>query len=57
MAIITNRYVVLILLLVAAVISFAFGVRDGVWLFVGLGMALEGMFWAKLFRKRRRYPS
>lgn len=57
MAIITNRYVVFILLFVAAITSYAIGVSNGVWVFVVLGMAFEGFFWIKLLRRRHRYQS
>lgn len=57
MAIVTNRYVTLSLLLAAAIISYAIGFSVGAWLFVGLGVFFEGFFWIKLFRRRHHRSS
>ncbi|HEX5789464.1 MAG TPA: hypothetical protein VFY03_14865 [Woeseiaceae bacterium] len=54
MAINTKRYLVLLLLLAAAIISYAVGFTVGFWLLIGLGAAFELAFWFQLFSRRRR---
>ena len=54
MAIKPTRYQVLLLLLAAAVISYAVGFTVGFWLLIGIGAAFELAFWFQLFSGRRR---
>lgn len=55
MAITTNHYLTLIVLFIAASISYAAGFWGGVALFIAIGMVLELAFWTNLifFKKRR----
>ena len=54
MTINSKRYLVLLLLLAAAIISYAVGFTVGFWFFFGLGAAFELAFWLQLFSRRRR---
>jgi len=57
MAIMANRYRVILMLLVAAAISYAIGFMLGFWLLVLLGAAFEMAFWFQLLFRRRRQSS
>ena len=54
MTVTAKRYLVLLLLLTAAAISYAAGFTIGLWLLLGLGVAFELAFWFQLFSRRRR---
>jgi len=58
MAVMANRYRVILMLLVAAAISYAVGFTLGFWLLILIGAAFELAFWFELlFGKRRRRSS
>ena len=57
MAIMANRYRMLLLLFVAAAISYAVGFTVGFWLLIAIGAAFELAFWFELFFGRRRRQS
>ena len=52
MAIIANRSWMLLLLSAGAAVSYAAGLMPGFWLFFGVGVVLELIFWRELFRRR-----
>jgi len=54
MAIVANRYWILLALVAAAVISYGVGSMAGLGLFVAAGGIFELAFWLKLFKRRRR---
>jgi hypothetical protein len=54
MAIVANRYWVLLPLLAAAVVSYGLGFMLGAAFFVAAGMCLELAFWFALIRRIRR---
>lgn len=54
LAISANRYLILLLLFMAACASYAVGFSAGVGLFIGIGIVFEGIFWIELFARRRR---
>ncbi len=58
MAIMANRYRVILLLFLAAAISYAVGFTVGFWLLIAIGAAFELAFWFELFTgtRRRRSP-
>ena len=53
MAILANRYWILLALITAAVISYSVGFMVGVGLFVAVGAVFELAFLFALFRRRR----
>ena len=53
MAILANRYWILLALISAAVVSYSVGFMLGVGLFVFAGAVFELAFWFGLFRRRR----
>jgi len=55
MAILSNRYWVLLALISAAVASYSVGFMVGLWLIVAAGIVFELAFWFELLRRRRRY--
>ena len=55
MTVTAKRYLVLLLLLAAAAVSYAVGFTAGFWLLIGLGAAFELAFWFQLFSRRRRH--
>jgi hypothetical protein len=55
MAIVANRYWILLALISAAVVSYSVGFMAGVGLFVAAGALFELAFWVALFRRRRRH--
>ncbi len=57
MAIMANRYRTLLLLFVAAAISYAVGLTVGFWILIAIGAALELTFWFELLFGRRRRQS
>jgi hypothetical protein len=60
MAILTNRYWILLAFFTAAVVSYSVGSLVGVWLFVVAGVIFELAFWFELIRwfpKQRREAS
>jgi len=54
MAILSNRYWILLALLTAAVVSYSVGSLAGVGLFVVAGVVFELAFWFELFKRIRR---
>jgi general stress protein CsbA len=54
MAITANRYLALLLLFIAAAISYAVGFMAGFWLLIVIGAVFELMLWGKLIFGRRR---
>ena len=54
MAIVANRYWVLLLLFAGAAVSYAASFMVGLWLFVAVGAILELVFWRELFKRRHR---
>lgn len=57
MAIMANRNRVILLLLVAAAVSYAIGFAVGFWVLIAVGAALELAFWVELLSGRRRRQS
>jgi len=55
MAILANRYWILLALISAAVVSYSVGFMVGLGLFMVVGAAFELAFWFQLFKRRRRY--
>lgn len=53
MAIVANRYWILLALAAAAVVSYGVGSMAGLWLFVAAGVIFELAFWLELFKCRR----
>jgi len=53
MAILANRYWILLALVSAAVVSYSVGFMVGLWLFVVAGGVFELAFWFELFRRTR----
>lgn len=54
MAILANRYWILLALVVAAVVSYSVGFMAGLGLFVAAGVIFELAFWVGLFKHNRR---
>lgn len=54
MAIMANRYRVILLLFLAAAICYAAGFMGGFWLLIAIGGAFELAFWFELFSGRQR---
>jgi hypothetical protein len=54
MAIVANRFWVLLALLVGALVSYSVGLMAGVGLFLAAGMLFELAFWYQLVRRKRR---
>jgi hypothetical protein len=54
MAISANRYLTLLFLLVAAIISYAVGFVGGFWLLIAVGAIFEASFWVRLLFSLRR---
>lgn len=48
------RIVIALVLLAAAIASYSKGIQSGVFLFIILGLVLEGAFWFGLFPIKRR---
>ena len=48
------RILIALALLVAAITSYSMGIQSGVFLFIILGLVLEGAFWFRLFSIKRR---
>ena len=48
------RILIAVILLMAAIASYSFGIQSGVFLFVVLGFILEGLFWLGLFPTKRQ---
>ena len=55
MAILANRYWILLALISAAVVSYSVGFMVGLGLFVAAGVVFELVFWFEVFRRRRRH--
>jgi hypothetical protein len=45
------RFLILAVLIIAALSSYSFGNSTGVFIFIILGFVFEGLFWFGLFRK------
>ena len=54
MAILANRYWILLALGVAAVVSYSVGAMVGLGLALAAGAIFELAFWLELFKRRRR---
>ena len=54
MAIVANRYWMLLALLAGAVVSYSVGFVAGFGLFLVAGVLLELAFWYELFKRKRR---
>lgn len=48
------RILIALFLLVAAIASYSMGIQSGVFLFIILGLVLEGAFWFGMFSAKRR---
>lgn len=48
------RIIIALFLLVAAIASYSMGIQSGVFLFIILGLVLEGAFWFGMFSAKRR---
>jgi len=48
------RFIILALLIVAAISAYSYGHSTGIFVFIMLGFAFEGMFWMGLFRKKKQ---
>ena len=55
MALLANRYWILLALISAAVVSYSVGFMVGLGLFVVAGVVFELAFWVALFKRRRRH--
>jgi len=55
MAILANRYWILLALISAAVVSYSVGFIVGLGLFLAAGVVLELAFWFEQFRRGRRH--
>ncbi|MCH9693776.1 MAG: hypothetical protein K0U72_04630 [Gammaproteobacteria bacterium] len=54
MAILANRYLVLLLLFAGAAISYFVGLKIGFWLLIAVGAIFELAFWFEFFIRQRR---
>ena len=54
MALIANRYWILLALLAGAAVSYSIGLAAGLGLFLAAGVILELAFWLQLFKRRKR---
>ena len=52
-AIVANRYWILLALAAAAIVSYGVGFTPGLGLFIAAGAIFELAFWLQLFRRRR----
>ena len=48
-----HRIILLVALLIAAIASYSQGISSGVFFFIALGLALEMLFWLKLFPNKK----
>ncbi len=48
-----KKWLILTLLLLAALVSYGYGFSEGLLLFIVLGMALEMSFWLGIFGKKK----
>lgn len=48
------RFIILALLIAAAISAYSYGSSTGIFVFVILGFAFEGMFWMSLFRHKKQ---
>ena len=53
MAIMANRYLILLLLFAAATGSYIIGVKVGFWMLIAAGAIFELVFWYEWFVRRR----
>ncbi len=53
---ILTKWIILIILLVAAIISYSYGFSQGIILLIGLGFILESAFWLGVFSKNKKDP-
>jgi hypothetical protein len=51
------RFLILAVLIIAALSSYSYGSSTGVFVFVILGFIFEGLFWFGLFRKSPKNSS
>jgi len=49
----TYRFLILAALIIAALGSYSYGNSAGIFFFIMLGFAFEGLFWFSLFRKKK----
>ncbi len=47
------RFSILVLLIVAALSAYSYGSTSGLFVFIIIGFIFEGMFWIRLFRKKK----
>lgn len=47
-----HKWVIIAVLLFAALASYSYGFSEGVFIFVGLGIVFELLFWFKIFGKK-----
>lgn len=48
-----KKCLLLVVLIIAAISSYSYGVSAGILAFVVLGMTLELIFWLQLFKKKK----
>lgn len=48
------RILIALVLLIAAIVFYSMGIQPGVFLFIILGLVLEGAFWFGMFSAKRR---
>jgi len=48
------RFLILTVLIIAALSSYSYGNSTGLFVFVLLGFAFEGMFWVGLFQNKKK---
>lgn len=51
------RILIALVLLIAAIASYSMGIQSGVFLFIILGLVLEGAFWFGMFSAKKRYEA
>ena len=47
------KYVITLLTLVAAIAAYIIGVSSGIVIFLISGLLLEGLFWLRIFRRKK----
>jgi len=49
-----TRFLILAILIFAAVSSYSYGNATGIFVFIILGLIFEGLFWTGLFSKKKK---
>jgi hypothetical protein len=49
-----TRFLILIVLIIAAISSYSYGNSTGIFVFIILGFIFEGLFWTGLFSKKKK---